>query len=108
MHSSDAAEHHEQPISSLWPNCNCISRMLCLTGRCSTSSEEHLWQIKPCSPTCRIIGTMDQKSVETTWAQRGFSCGLWTDAPGHRWENFVHSVDELVMVVDGNVEFEIG
>ena len=51
---------------------------------------------------------MDQKSVETTWAQRGFSCVLWTDAPGQRWENFVHSVDEVVMVVDGNVEFEIG
>ena len=51
---------------------------------------------------------MDQKSVETTWAQRGFSCGLWTDTPGQRWDNFVRSVDEVVMVADGNVEFEIG
>ena len=51
---------------------------------------------------------MNQKSIERTWAQRGFSCGLWTDPAGERWENFVHSVDEVVMVVDGNVEFEIG
>src|SRR5438270_5456339 len=48
------------------------------------------------------------EQVETRWAQRGFSCGLWTDPPGQRWENFVHATDEVVMVVDGNVEFEIG
>jgi quercetin dioxygenase-like cupin family protein len=51
---------------------------------------------------------MDRKQVETSWAQRGFSCGLWTDPPGQSWENFVHKSDEIVMVVDGNVEFEIG
>jgi mannose-6-phosphate isomerase-like protein (cupin superfamily) len=51
---------------------------------------------------------MDIKQVETSWAQRGFSCGLWTDPPGQLWENFVHKTDEVVMVVDGNVEFEIG
>ena len=51
---------------------------------------------------------MDQRQVEASWNQRGFSCDLWTDAPGQRWENFVHTTDEVVMVVDGNVEFEIG
>jgi mannose-6-phosphate isomerase-like protein (cupin superfamily) len=51
---------------------------------------------------------MDIKQVETSWAQRGFSCGLWNDTPGQRWENFVHKTDEVVMIVDGNVEFEIG
>jgi len=50
---------------------------------------------------------MDQKAVGADWARRGFSCGLWTDPPGQRWENFVHSTDEIVMVVDGTVEFEI-
>jgi mannose-6-phosphate isomerase-like protein (cupin superfamily) len=55
-----------------------------------------------------IVERMNHKAVETSWAKRGFSCGLWTDPPGQRWENFVHATDELVMVVDGNVEFEIG
>jgi mannose-6-phosphate isomerase-like protein (cupin superfamily) len=51
---------------------------------------------------------MNRKQVESTWAERGFSCGLWTDPPGQRWENFVHTTDEVVMVVNGDVEFEIG
>jgi mannose-6-phosphate isomerase-like protein (cupin superfamily) len=50
---------------------------------------------------------MDQRSIETIWAERGFSFGLWTDPPGQRWEDFIHNVDEVVMVVDGTVEFEI-
>jgi quercetin dioxygenase-like cupin family protein len=50
---------------------------------------------------------MDQKRLEATWAQRGFSCGLWTDPPAQRWEDFRHNTDELVMVMDGAVEFEI-
>ena len=41
------------------------------------------------------------------WRARGFSCGLWTDAPGQVWADYVHDVDELVMVVEGDVEFEI-
>ena len=32
---------------------------------------------------------------------------MWTDSPGARWEDFVHSTDELVIVLDGDVEFEI-
>src|SRR5262249_20418642 len=45
--------------------------------------------------------------VAQEWRARGFSCGLWVDPPGQRWEDYVHDVDELVMVVDGEVEFEI-
>jgi quercetin dioxygenase-like cupin family protein len=45
--------------------------------------------------------------IEKDWSQRGFSCDLWIDPPGQRWEDFTHSVDELVMVVEGKVEFEI-
>jgi mannose-6-phosphate isomerase-like protein (cupin superfamily) len=51
---------------------------------------------------------MNPEEVAKNWAARGFSCGLWTDPPGQCWEDFVHDVDELVMVVDGHVEFEIG
>jgi len=41
------------------------------------------------------------------WSDRGFSCALWMDPPGQRWENYVHRTDELVMVIEGEVEFEI-
>lgn len=50
----------------------------------------------------------DRSTVERQWAARGFSCDLWVDPPGQCWEDFVHGVDELVMVVEGRVEFEIG
>jgi len=51
---------------------------------------------------------MDHEHVKSNWTQRGFTFGIWTDPPGQRWENFTHDTDEIVMVVDGNVEFEIG
>ena len=41
------------------------------------------------------------------WAARGFSCALWIDPPGQRWEDFVHNTDELVLVLEGELEFEI-
>jgi quercetin dioxygenase-like cupin family protein len=49
-------------------------------------------------------------AIETTrrkWHQRGFSCDLWIDPPGQRWEGYVHTTDELVMIIEGDVEFEI-
>ena len=50
----------------------------------------------------------NQAQIKEQWSKRGFSCGLWTDPAGQRWEDFVHGTDEIVMVVDGSVEFEIG
>jgi quercetin dioxygenase-like cupin family protein len=49
---------------------------------------------------------VDIDSVRREWAARGFSCDLWIDPPGQVWADFVHAVDELVMVVAGEVEFE--
>jgi mannose-6-phosphate isomerase-like protein (cupin superfamily) len=45
--------------------------------------------------------------VASDWAARGFSCDLWVDAPGQRWEGFTHTTDELVLVLEGTMEFEI-
>ncbi len=50
---------------------------------------------------------MNIDTVRQNWARRGFSCDLWTDPPGRRWDDFVHAVDELVMVLEGEVEFEL-
>ena len=47
------------------------------------------------------------QDVSRDWANRGFSCDLWVDPPGQCWEDFVHNIDELVLVLDGELEFEI-
>jgi mannose-6-phosphate isomerase-like protein (cupin superfamily) len=52
-------------------------------------------------------GLLDRSAAERDWRERGFSCGLWVDPPGQVWADYVHGVDELVMVVEGEVEFEI-
>ena len=54
------------------------------------------------------MGTrVNRDAVASDWRARGFSCGLWVDPPGQVWADFVHDTDELVMVVAGDVEFEI-
>lgn len=50
---------------------------------------------------------VDEQSVAANWKSRGFSCDLWIDPPGQVWADYVHDVDELVMVVAGKVEFDI-
>ena len=50
---------------------------------------------------------VNKQNVSKDWAARGFSCDLWVDPPGQRWEDFVHATDELVLVVEGELEFDI-
>ncbi len=50
---------------------------------------------------------IDQEAVARRWRARGFSCGLWVDPPGQVWEDYVHATDELVLLVEGEVEFEV-
>lgn len=57
--------------------------------------------------TIRVVAIVDQEEVSKRWAARGFSCALWVDAPGRVWKNFVHDTDELVIVVEGEEEFEM-
>jgi quercetin dioxygenase-like cupin family protein len=49
----------------------------------------------------------DIDSVRPNWRLRGFTCDIWTDPPGQTWEDYRHAVDEVVMVIEGQVEFEI-
>lgn len=51
--------------------------------------------------------TLDRRQIADNWKSRGFSCELWTDPPGQRWEGFVHAADELVIVLEGEMEFEV-
>jgi mannose-6-phosphate isomerase-like protein (cupin superfamily) len=54
----------------------------------------------------RSPSPVSQSEVAARWREQGFSCALWIDAPGQEWIDFVHGVDELVMVVEGDVAFE--
>lgn len=47
---------------------------------------------------------MDVLRVREDWKDRGFSCNIWTDPPGQVWADFVHDVDELVMLIEGEIE----
>ncbi|MGE3151833.1 MAG: cupin domain-containing protein [Nitrospiraceae bacterium] len=49
----------------------------------------------------------DRRATERKWKEQGFSCGLWVDPPGQVWEDYVHSVDELIFVLEGNLEVEV-
>ncbi|MCH8054563.1 MAG: cupin domain-containing protein [Deltaproteobacteria bacterium] len=54
------------------------------------------------------MASVDREKVERDWAARGFSCDLWVDPPGRVWADFVHNTDELVMLLEGEEEFEMG
>ena len=45
--------------------------------------------------------------VRQDWWARGFSCDLRTDPPEQVWNNIVRKVDELAMVIEGEMEFEL-
>ena len=49
----------------------------------------------------------DRSRIEAGWHSRGFSCGLWVDSPGQRWEDYVHATDELLMVLEGELDLEM-
>jgi cupin 2 domain-containing protein len=50
---------------------------------------------------------VDIQKIEKEWRSRGFQGGLWMDPPGQVWKDYIHNVDELVMVIDGEVEIEM-
>ena len=51
--------------------------------------------------------TVHVEDVKKDWNQRNYSCDLFVDPPGQCWEDFVHEVDELVIVIEGKLEIEM-
>ncbi len=49
---------------------------------------------------------VDPTEIARRWRGQGFSCGLWVDPPGQVWADYVHAVDERVLLLEGDVEFE--
>ena len=50
---------------------------------------------------------LHRAKIAKEWQARGFSCGLWVDPPGQVWEDYVHSTDELLMIMEGSLELEM-
>ncbi len=50
------------------------------------------------------MSAVNVEAVRKNWHGRGFSCELWSDPPGRVWVDYVHEVDELFMVVEGQEE----
>lgn len=50
---------------------------------------------------------IDQNKIAVQWKARGFSFGVFIDAPGQVWQDFIHDTDELVMVVQGDLDLEM-
>ena len=50
---------------------------------------------------------VNRAQIEHLWQSRGFSCDLWTDPPGQEWIDYIHSVDELLMLMEGELEMEM-
>jgi mannose-6-phosphate isomerase-like protein (cupin superfamily) len=47
------------------------------------------------------------RTIKADWASRGYSFEYWIDPPGQSWRDFVHQVDELVMLIEGEIELVV-
>ena len=45
--------------------------------------------------------------IKQNWNSRGYTFGIFKDPPGQVWADFVHKIDELVVLAEGVVEIEI-
>jgi len=50
---------------------------------------------------------LNLERIRKNWNERGFSCEVWTDSPGQEWKDYVHDVDELFMLMEGEVELTL-
>ena len=45
------------------------------------------------------MSDLNHEEIANNWGTRGFSCDLWIDKPGQRWEDFTHETDEIIIVL---------
>ena len=53
------------------------------------------------------MSAKDCTSIKADWNSRGYSFGVFRNPPGRVWSDFVHRIDELVVLVEGEIEVEI-
>ena len=46
--------------------------------------------------------------IRDDWNGRGYSFEYWIDPPGQVWRDFEHDVDELVVLIEGEIEIAMG
>ena len=46
-------------------------------------------------------------TVKEHWAKQGFTCDVWIDPPGQVWHDFLHDVDEKVLLLDGECQVDM-
>jgi quercetin dioxygenase-like cupin family protein len=51
--------------------------------------------------------SVNKEPIKKDWTQRNYSCVLFVDPPGQYWKDFVHPVDELIIVIKGKLEIEM-
>jgi hypothetical protein len=49
----------------------------------------------------------DRQRISASWSARGFTCEVRSSLPGQCWKDLVHVMEGLVMVREGEMEFEI-
>lgn len=45
--------------------------------------------------------------IRAEWSRRGYGFEYWIDPPGQAWRDFVHDVDEVVILVEGEIEIAL-
>ena len=50
---------------------------------------------------------MDAKKIRQQWESQGLSFGIFRDPLGRVWPDFSHSIEEVVILAEGQVEIEI-
>ena len=58
----------------------------------------------------KIVPSIEYRlsEIRSDWARRGYTFEYWIDPPGQAWRNFIHEVDELVILIEGEIELEFG
>lgn len=51
---------------------------------------------------------VDHQDIEKEWRARGFSFGVFRDAHGQEWNDFVHDTHEYVIVSKGTLIVSVG
>ena len=51
--------------------------------------------------------TVVPDQIKQDWHSRGYSFGVFRDAPGQVWSDFVYKTDELVVLAEGEIKEEI-
>ncbi|MEX2616259.1 MAG: cupin domain-containing protein [Alphaproteobacteria bacterium] len=55
----------------------------------------------------RFSAPVDHATVAESWRERGYSCHAFTDPPGQEWNDFIHSTNELLTVLEGRLELTL-